>query len=149
MTTFKKRLLAHSVKLQNGCLQWTGCTNEDGYGLIGGPRIAGKPVARKTHRVAYEVFVGPITNGLSVLHKCDNHACINPKHLYLGTQAQNIRDMSERNQARWNPLRKLTDHQVRSIRASSETQRVLGERYGIAQCCIAFIRTGRTYRHIQ
>lgn len=148
MSTFKERLLTHRYQQPNGCWRWTGCKNQDGYGLIGGPRINGKPYARKTHRVAYAEFIGRIPKGLSVLHKCDNRACINPEHLYLGTQRDNVRDMAERNQRRWDAVRWLTDKQVRAIRASKESNGVLGARYKIVKCCISFVRTRRTYKHV-
>ena len=70
------------------CSEWTGATDDDGYGRR---RWRGK--VRKAHRVAWEIAYGPIPEGAKVLHRCDNPPCIEPTHLFLGTQADNVADM--------------------------------------------------------
>ena len=84
------------VLLDDGCWLWTGGTDKDGYGKIR-PR-AGE--IDRTHRVAYELFRGPIPPGGLVLHTCDNPPCVNPGHLYIGTHADNGRDIRERKRTR-------------------------------------------------
>jgi hypothetical protein len=70
------------------CLNWTGAKKRDiGYG-----RLSWKGIWMQTHRLSFELFVGPIPDHLWVLHKCDNSMCINPKHLYLGTHKDNMLD---------------------------------------------------------
>lgn len=69
------------------CWNWCGPTNGFGYGRFS---YRGKP--QQAHRVSFEAFCGPIPDGLSVLHRCDNRACINPDHLWLGTYSDNLRD---------------------------------------------------------
>ena len=78
------------------CWIWVGTTNRDGYGNIG---IDNKKTAL-THRVAWMVTHGPIPVDLCVLHRCDNPRCVNPDHLFLGTQADNMRDMMLKGRSR-------------------------------------------------
>ena len=96
MTDVKARLVSRIAERDNGCHEWTGYVARNGYGQIG---IGNRKIGN-THRVAYEQFVGPITDGMWVLHHCDNRRCCNAAHLYLGTAADNVRDMHARNRAR-------------------------------------------------
>lgn len=73
------------------CWNWTGAVRSRGYGIIVHSYSATKRKGFYTHRIAYEIWVGP-TKDLCVLHKCDNERCINPKHLFLGTNADNLKD---------------------------------------------------------
>lgn len=83
-----------------GCWPWTGAIDHKGYGAIQGPG----PIHRvlKTHRVAYEAAHGPLGDGECVLHRCDNPRCCNPAHLFVGTIADNNRDMWSKGRGRTN-----------------------------------------------
>ncbi len=85
-------------KTPTGCILWTGCTNADGYGVIGSGGSKGRMLL--ANRVAYELLVGPIPAGLLILHHCDNPPCICLDHLFLGTQADNIHDMVAKGRCR-------------------------------------------------
>ncbi len=76
----------------DGCWIWNGDRNPKGYGIVayGGRKNKKREGA---HRVAFKHYVGNIPAGLQVLHKCDNPSCVNPEHLFVGTQLDNIKDM--------------------------------------------------------
>lgn len=78
----------YSVKAESGCFNFSGALDRKGYGKIG---HKGKTCVAS--RLAYEKAVGQIPEGMNVCHKCDNPQCINPDHLFLGTQKANIHDM--------------------------------------------------------
>jgi hypothetical protein len=85
------RLLS-KLSFQQGCIEFQGSTDKDGYGQIGGPSPhTGKQTMLKAHRVAYELFVGPIPPGLTIDHLCRNTKCTNPVHLEVVTDDENRR----------------------------------------------------------
>lgn len=93
--TFAHRFEQH-VDKSGECWIWTGPISPSGYG-----RASRGTKKLRAHRAAYELYVGPITDGLHVLHKCDNPACVNPAHLFLGTHLDNMRDMEAKGRAKW------------------------------------------------
>ena len=104
------------VHVTDGCWIWQASLNALGYGRFG---LDGKVVG--AHRVAYMLAVGPIPDGLMVLHHCDTPACVRPDHLYVGTHDDNMRDKADRKRVvvRTGPSHsnsKLSTAQVREIR---------------------------------
>ena len=83
-----------------GCWIWKGYVTKGGYGTL-----TVNSITTFAHRFSWELHNGPIPYGLYVLHKCDNPSCVNPSHLYLGTQADNLVDMVQRNRTWWGKVR--------------------------------------------
>ena len=99
------------------CWNWTGPRDKKGYGL----GIYNKGRQPRIHRQSYELNIGPIPQGLHVLHKCDNPSCVRPDHLFLGTNFDNIQDRNKKgrmNHAKGEQVShcKLTPQQVLEIR---------------------------------
>jgi len=86
------------VHVSSGCWEWTGVRSGSGYGRIQ-TRGRSKGAFVRAHRLSWEMHCGPIPDGFMVLHSCDNRGCVNPDHLFLGTQSDNMRDMSAKGRA--------------------------------------------------
>lgn len=81
------------VEKTDGCWNWTAAKAGNGYGVL---RLSDPRRMVYAHRLSYEMAHGPIPEGEVVRHRCDNPACVNPDHLLLGTQADNVRDAVKR-----------------------------------------------------
>lgn len=128
----KARFFAKVTKGPN-CWGWTATVNNKGYGMIyPGPELGGTNRNKwPAQRVSWIVHKGPIPEGLHVLHSCDNPLCTNPKHLFLGSHTDNMRDKHakgrafpegwlERVRAHAMTRRKLTPEQVEEARRLRE-----------------------------
>lgn len=132
----------------SGCHLWTGYTNRRGYGQFG---VKTRPVY--AHRFAYELYVGPIAEGMEVCHRCDTPSCVNPDHLFLGTRLDNMRDCvakgrQPRGTINGHALLTETDVvQMRTLRASGETLRGLAARFRVSISTVSMTCTGRVWTH--
>ena len=140
------------------CWPWKGRpTKVGGYGVL----LRTHKLIR-AHRLSWEIHYGPIPagngyHGICVCHECDNPICVNPDHLFLGSQQQNIDDMvnKERRKGHYigekNPSAHLTEKQVINIReeiSNGATYRYLAEKYNVGQSTIGRIKKGTHWKHI-
>lgn len=152
MRPIAQRLAERSIPEPNsGCLLWMGAANNWGYGIM---VINGRHVG--AHRLSYEDAHGGIPPGLHVLHKCDVPACINPAHLFLGTNLDNIRDRERKRRGRV-PLQEgernvnaiLRESDVREILTDSRHYKVIAAAYGVSPATISSIRSGHAWKWIE
>ena len=131
------------------CWEWLATKNRSGYGQIGAGGRHGKFVL--AHRVSWELANGPIPTGMCVLHRFDNPGCVNPAHLFLGTQADNLRDMMDKGHRVCGERvvgSKLTEQDVYEIRqmlSCGILERVIAKKYGVTTATISRIKTGRIW----
>ncbi len=140
------RLLAKTDR-SGECWLWTGAVNRGagGYGwfaMQGGQTLA--------HRASWLLHNGPIAPGLHVLHRCDVRLCVNPAHLFLGTNADNVADkVAKGRTARGEShATRLAPSDIREIRAATGTIRQIGARFGVAYSHVARIRRGEIWRSV-
>ena len=140
------------VKGPDVCWEWKGGCNNYGYGAFWSfhNKVEG------AHRVSWKLHNGPIPRGMCVLHHCDNPLCVNPAHLFLGTKADNTKDMMLkgrqpaismiRHPGESNGRAKLTEKEVRIIRGKLYSGSILAREYGVSQSQICRIIKGNTWR---
>lgn len=127
-----------------------------GYGRIG--RGAKGQGNEYVHRVSWMIHKGRLPRGLFVLHKCDVPLCVNPDHLFVGTQADNMRDMSQKGRGRKIGLKgqdhgsaKLTEKQVIKVRrlyASGLRQVDVAKLFNIGQSHVSKLIRGESWKHL-
>lgn len=132
------------------CWHWQKGKQNKGYGVFG--------IGRKAflaHRVAYLIGHGRDPGKFCVCHKCDNPSCVNPKHLFLGTTIQNLKDMTKKGRrvhGEGYSNAKLTDELVRKCRqrsASGESGRSIARSLDISVATIAMMLKGETWTHVK
>jgi len=150
------------VRKTRSCWLWIGAKVKGGYGNLGG--------GGQAHRLSWKIHNGTIPDNLCVLHKCDNPACVRPSHLFLGTNADNVRDrtLKKRHWANQRPNEfrehakkaaaatprmrgikngnaRLSWDVVRIIRNSCESARKLSQQLGVSVQAICNVRNGKTW----
>ena len=146
------------------CWNWTGALTPQGYGVIYGKMIDGTYLKRTlAHRASWIIHNGPIpdgegAHGTVVMHKCDNPTCVNPDHLMLGTQADNVKDMIAKGRkvvGEWQ-RRKGIEHFNSAFKSQEDIDlicstigntKALAEKYGVDVCTIKRIRNRNGIKH--
>lgn len=149
----------------SGCWLWTGSVDRRGYGQL---RVSTRDLRYATH-VALRLYQGRILGkGECACHRCDNPACVNPDHLFVGSHQENMQDAIHKGRMNLDGLRlgqgvkpaevrargervggaKLTDDLVRQIRADPASAYSLAKRFGVAKRTILSVRHRRTWAHI-
>jgi hypothetical protein len=146
--------LAKKTANQGDCLIWTGPLNIGGYGYLQIGGVNGRKAL--AHRLVWEAANGPIPDGWFVCHRCDNRRCVRLDHLFLGTAADNQKDMSLKGRSRRGELAtgaRLTADTVRAIRQQyaegKASQSKIARRFGITQGNVHCIVTRKSWKHIE
>lgn len=150
---YQERFLSKtSEKLKNGCEEWLGSYYPNGYGQFRGMCKSGKWHFR-AHRFSYEMHYGPFNYSLFVCHKCDNRRCVNPEHLFLGNQKENIADCIRKGRNAKGEKQhkaKLSQRMVARIRYAAEhsklTYKELAKAFDVHASTIGFVVTERTWK---
>lgn len=148
-SSLQYRLEIGSIPEPNsGCWLWLRNFEGSGY-----PSIKYKGKNLHGNRVSWEVYRGPIPEGMCVLHQCDVRCCVNPDHLFLGTKKENADDMirkgrGNRSMGERHSGSKLTENDVLEIRQSTQSLRKLARKYDVTVSTIGSVRKNRTWKHL-
>ncbi|MDE2095642.1 MAG: HNH endonuclease [Patescibacteria group bacterium] len=136
-------------KEEDECWKWIPCKDrENQYGQIRSKNLAVKGLA---HRLSYLIHYGSLDPNLDVLHTCDHPWCVNPKHLFLGTHAENMKDAKTKGRMASgsnHPRAKLNDNDIRTIRHLRKTgrkQEDIAKLFGVSACQISSICSGKSW----
>lgn len=144
------------IRENDECWEWKAAKKRKmGYGVF---RVGVSGIDRKqvyAHRFVWEYVNGPIPVGMYICHKCDNPPCCNPNHLFIGTRADNVKDMVNKGRGRGKIFKgsahgnsKLSEEQVYAIRAASGSQTKIAKQYGISDVLVCHIKSRKRWGHL-
>lgn len=141
-------------KSENGCWNWNGVKDEDGYGRIY-QSLNGKHIYHMAHRASYFIHFGIPESGILICHRCDNPSCVNPEHLFCGTPMDNMNDRDSKGRQmkgvrHW--CCKLDEEKVIAIRelysSGIHTHESLSNMFGVYKTAIGKIVNRQRWKHI-
>lgn len=142
MTVSSREKLLSRVAIDgtSGCWLWQGPKDAHGFGWFraGAPQYA-KVRSVIAHRAAYQIFVGPIPDGMDPVQRCKNHGCVNPEHMHLVPSARTAPEHAPR---------VFTSSEIRTIQSSRESSAALSKRYGVSVSRIDSIQRGRRLKRL-
>lgn len=130
-----------NIGSEDSCWEWKAAKTDRGYGSFW---LNGSN--HRAHRISYILAYGKFDINLCVCHKCDNPGCVNPNHLFLGTESDNNKDRA--NKGRSVGKRKINEQQVKEIRQSNEHYKVLMKKYGLGKSMIYYIKSGEYWKRV-
>jgi hypothetical protein len=131
----------------SGCWNWLGALFKgSNYGQFCNREVSKSPTT--AHRASWEIHKGPIPAGKMVCHTCDNRKCVNPEHLYLGTNSENMRDRSKRGYVHQMRLDEAKVREMRQLRQIGWSWRKLAARYGVHVNAVVEATTGKTWAYV-
>jgi hypothetical protein len=152
MKSIEERIAVKTIPVPEcGCLIWEGYTQSGGYGVV---EVAGRKCY--VHRLIWEIYNGPIPEGMEVCHHCDTPSCENHHHLFLGTHKDNMIDAAKKNRmgSKTKPIgvinsnAKLTEEQVIKIRNDYKSYKKISQEYGIGKSQVARIKHRQSWSHV-
>jgi predicted Zn-ribbon and HTH transcriptional regulator len=142
-------LRLNTQRSNHGCLEFSGCRNDEGYGIIG---VKGK--MKMAHRFVWELAHGEIPTGMRILHKCDNPSCVDLSHLFIGTDGDNVTDKTFKGRqakGETHPQARLSEDEVREMRRLlkiGESQREVAAKFGVTRATAWRISSRFHWKHI-
>ncbi len=148
MAAFEARYIPEP---NSGCWIWIGNYNpkRKGYGCFTMRGMGMHMIF--AHRLSWQIHHGPIPQGMHVLHKCDTPLCVNPDHLFLGTNTDNVADMKSKHRQAYGERHsqaKLTKADVLAIRADKRRDPAIAADYGISAGTVSDIQLRKSWRHL-
>ena len=142
------------VKKTNSCWEWTAVKTSKGYGHL--PYARNWGFTTLAHRLSYLIHRGDIPEGLLICHTCDNPHCVNPEHLFLGTQVDNMQDCLSKGRVRYithrgesNGRCKISREQALEIKHSLLPRKELMKKFGISRSMVGKIKSGSSWKELQ
>jgi len=147
--TLEERFFRY-VRKTRKCWNWIGPMNHGGYGRLSNGRKGGRILA---HRYSWEFHKGKIPKEMYVCHHCDNPKCVNPKHLYVGNQSQNMEDAAQRKRmprgsSHHNARLTIKDiERIYALRKQGKKQHEIATQFGVTNSHVCLILQGKHWAH--